>query len=292
MKKRASTRRKRTVDDEPEPETEEPEPRKPSPCADYPQRMRLDVPNGVVLIGSDGHYVPNQPAPTGHRAFVRFAKTIPNLRAVIYNGDAFDFGAISRFGRRMWDKQHLVAQELEAVGKRMQEIEVATKRGVPMYYTIANHDLRFETKLSNSVPAFEGVPGFRLRDHIGPRWQMGWAIWTNNGELVIKHRFKNGIHATHNSTMWAGKNICIGHLHSLKVTPFSDYNSTRYGIDCGTLADPYSPQFCYNEDNPRNHRSGFVVLTFRDGQLLLPEIVQVYDEAEGLVQWRGELLKV
>jgi hypothetical protein len=191
----------------------------------------------------------------------------------------------------MWDKQHLVAQELEAVGKRMQEIEVATKRGVPMFYSIANHDLRFETKLSNAVPAFEGVPGFCLRDHIGPRWQMGWAVWVNNGELVIKHRFKNGIHATHNSTMWAGKNICIGHLHSLKVTP-SDYNSTRYGIDCGTLADPYSPQFCYNEDNPRNHRSGFVVLTFRDGQLLLPEIVQVYDETEGLIQWRGEQIRV
>jgi len=99
--------------------------------------MKLEVQNGVVLIGSDGHYVPNQRVPTGHRAFVKFAKTIPNLRACIYNGDAFDFSAISHFGRRMWDKQHLIARELEVVGKHMHEIELATKRGVPMYYTIA-----------------------------------------------------------------------------------------------------------------------------------------------------------
>jgi hypothetical protein len=189
-------------------------------------------------------------------------------------------------------QQHLIARELETVDQRLHEIELATRRGVPMFYTIANHDLRFETKLSNSVPAFEGVRGFRLRDHIGERWQMGWSVWVNGGELVIKHRFKNGVHASHNSTLWAGKNICIGHLHSLKVTPFSDYTSTRYGIDCGTLADPYSEQFCYNEDNPRNHRSGFVVLTFLNGRLLLPDIVQVYDEAKGLVQWRGEVFQV
>jgi hypothetical protein len=229
--------------------------------------------------------------PTGHRAFVKFAKTTPNLRAVIYNGDAYDFSAISRFGRRMWDKQHLIARELEVVHQRLHEIELATKRGVPLFYSIANHDLRFETKLSNSVPAFEGVKGFRLRDHIGPRWEMGWSVWVNDGELVIKHRFKNGIHSTHNATLWAGKNICTAHLHSLKVTPFSDYSCTRYGIDCGTLADPYGEQFQYQEDNPRNHRSGFVVLTMRDGKLLLPEMVQVYDESEGLVQWRGEVLK-
>src|SRR5262249_45272006 len=223
----------------------------PAPCADYPQRMKLDVQNGVILIGSDGHYVPDQPIPTGHRAFVKFAKTMQsNIRAIAYNGDAFDFGSVSRFGRRMWDHQHLIARELEIVGERLQDIELVTKRSIPLYYTIANHDLRFETKLSNAVPQYENVKGFRLRDHMGPRWQMGWAVWVNGGELVIKHRFKNGVHSTHNSTLWAGKNICIGHNHGLKVTPFSDYNSTRYGIDCGTLADPYSEQFCYQEDNP------------------------------------------
>jgi hypothetical protein len=58
----------------------------------------------------------------------------------------------------------------------------------------------------------------------------------------------------HNATLWAGRNIITSHLHSLKVTPFSDYNGARFGVDTGTLANPYSEQFNYQEDNPRNHR--------------------------------------
>ena len=82
-----------------------------------------------------------------------------------------------------------------------------------------------------------------------------------------------------------------GHLHSLKVTPLSDYNGTRFGVDTGTLADPYGPQFTdYTEDNPTDWRSGFVVLTFRDSRLLWPEVVHVV--AEGLAEFRGELLSV
>jgi hypothetical protein len=62
----------------------------------------------------------------------------------------------------MWDKQHLIARELEVVSERLHDIELATKRGVFLFYTIANHDMRFETKLSNALPQFEGVPGFSL----------------------------------------------------------------------------------------------------------------------------------
>jgi hypothetical protein len=113
--------------------------------------------------------------------------------------------------------------------------------------------------------------------------------------VVVKHRFKGGIHATHNNTLWAGKTIVTGHLHSLKVTPLSDYNGTRWGIDTGTLADPASnteggPQFHYNEDNPQNHRSGFIVLTFKDGQLLWPEVCNVIDQNH--VSFRGEVIRV
>ena len=109
--------------------------------------------------------------------------------------------------------------------------------------------------------------------------------------MVIKHRYKGGIHATHNNTLWAGKTVVTGHLHSLKVTPFSDYNGIRWGVDTGTLADPYGPQFeNYTEQNPANWRSGFVVLTFKDGTLLDPEIVRVVGERK--VSFRGEVVRV
>ena len=91
--------------------------------------------------------------------------------------------------------------------------------------------------------------------------------------------------------MWSGKTIITGHLHSLKVTPFDDYNGTRWGVDTGTLADPKGPQFQdYLEANPVNWRSGFIVLTFQDGKLLWPEVARVVDETT--IDFRGKLVRV
>jgi hypothetical protein len=79
-------------------------------------------------------------------------------------------------------------------------------------------------------------------------------------------------------------------LHSLKVTPFNDYNGIRYGVDTGTLAETDGPQFTYAEINPNNHRSGFAVLNFFNGQLLWPELVHKFDENQ--IQFRGEVIDV
>jgi hypothetical protein len=76
----------------------------------------------------------------------------------------------------------------------------------------------------------------------------------------------------------------------LKVTPFSDFNGVRFGCDTGTLAETDGPQFTYAEINPNNHRSGFAVLNFFNGQLLWPELVHKFDE--GLIQFRGDVIDV
>jgi hypothetical protein len=123
-------------------------------------------------------------------------------------------------------------------------------------------------------------------------WMPCWSLWINE-DIVVKHRYKNGIHATHNNTIWSGKTMITGHLHSLKVTPFTDYDGTRFGVDTGTLAEVGGPQFTdYLEDNPVNWRAGFVVLTFWNGRLLDPELVRVLDEEKGLVVFRGQVIEV
>lgn len=243
-------------------------------------RKHFQIDNGIVLIGSDAHYWPGLVSPA-HRAFVHFCR---NLRpaAVILNGDGFDGASISRWPRIGWDKKPKVADELKACTERMGEIEDAagTKN---LFWPLGNHDARFETYLASHAPEYEHTKGFQLKDHF-PLWRACWALWLNQ-DVVVKHRFKGGIHATHNNTLWAGKTIITGHLHSLKVTPFNDYNGIRWGVDCGTLADPNGPQFeDYTEDGPKNHRSGFVVLTFHKGRLLWPEVVHVEGER---VEWRG-----
>lgn len=251
-------------------------------------RKQLNISNGKVLIGSDAHYWPGIRS-TAHRAFVKFAAEIKPC-AVIMNGDGFDGASISRHPRIGWDKKPSVIEELKAVEERLTEIEQAS-RTKNLFWPLGNHDARYETFLAANAAQYEGVKGFHLKDHF-PLWAPCWSVWINE-DVVIKHRLRSGIHATHNNTVNSGKTIVTGHLHSLRVTPFSDYGGTRFGVDCGTLAAPYGPQFVdYLEDGVTNWRAGFCVLTFWKGTLLWPELVHVLDEDKGLVQWRGEVMKV
>jgi hypothetical protein len=74
----------------------------------------------------------------------------------------------------------------------------------------------------------------------------------------------------------------------LQVTAVSDLGGTRYGVDTGTLADPYGPQFSYCEGAPRDHRSGWAFLTYQGGNLLWPELC-LADDTTGTWQWRGQI---
>lgn len=253
---------------------------------EHKPRQLLDVQNGTVIVFSDAHFWPG----IRTAAFRGMLHLIRELKpkAVICNGDAFDGASISRFPRIGWDSKPTVQDEIRACESRLLEIEDAAGKA-KLIWPLGNHDARFETRLANVAPEFQGVNGFNLKDKF-PAWTPCWSTWIN-GETVVKHRYKGGIHATHNNTIWSGKTIVTGHLHSLKVTPFNDYNGTRYGVDTGTLADPSGPQFVdYIEDSPTNWRSGFVVLTFHNGRLLWPEVAHALDDTS--VQFRGQIIRV
>lgn len=256
------------------------------PTEHHPERQRLHIDHGVVLIGSDAHYWPGIVS-TAHRAFVR-ACNILKPKAVIMNGDVFDGASISRHAPIGWEDRPTVQQEIEAATDRLNEIKKAA-RGAKTIWTLGNHDARFESRLASVAPEYAGVSGMHLKDNF-PEWIPCWSCLIND-EVMVKHRYKGGIHATHNNTVQSGKSMVTGHLHSLKVTPFSDYNGTRWGVDTGTMADTYGPQFRdYMEDNPRNWRSGFAVLTFHEGKLLWPEVMHVI--ADGQVEFRGKVYDV
>ena len=251
------------------------------------KQIDLGILDGTVIVFSDAHFIPNQRS----TAFKGLLWAIQEFKpkAVICNGDAFDGASISRHDSSEY--QTSVIQELKACQAMLGEIEETAKterHNVRLIFTYGNHDSRFATKLANHAPQFKEVQGFKLSDHI-PDWEFCWTCWPTE-QVIVKHRYKNGIHATHNNTVNAGVSIVTGHLHSLKVTPFSDYNGCRYGVDTGTLAETDGPQFTYAEGNPNNHRSGFAVLNFFNGQLLWPELVHKFDE--DMVQFRGEVIDV
>ena len=252
------------------------------------RQVKLGMLDSCVIVFSDAHFIPAQRT----TAFKGLLWAIQEFKphAVICNGDAFDGASISRHD--ITDQpQTSVIQELKACQGALGEIEEtakAARHNVKLLFTWGNHDIRFGNRLAQHAPQFKEVQGFKLTDHI-PDWDFCWAVWPTDN-VIVKHRYKGGIHATHNNTVNAGVSVVTGHLHSLKVTPFSDYNGCRYGVDTGTLAETDGPQFTYAEINPSNHRSGFAVLNFFNGQLLTPELVQKFDEDQ--IQFRGEVIDV
>lgn len=251
--------------------------------------VQVPITDGVVLVGGDAHYWPGV-ASTAHRAFVSFCKEM-KPKAVLFNGDVMDCATVSRHPPIGWEHSPTLEDELLECQERLSEIADAARKAHKVW-CLGNHDARFNTRLATVTPEFKGVQGTRLVHHF-PAWEPCWSAEVGgSGGAIVKHRFKGGMHATHNNALWAGRSMITGHLHSQKVTPLTDYNGTRWGVDCGCLAPIWGPQFNYQEHNPRNHRSGFCVLTFRKGTMLWPELVTVHDEAKGVVNFRGELLDV
>lgn len=255
-------------------------------------RKQLKIKDGIVLVGSDLHIWPGKPS-DGFRAFVHFLEAPPgDLKAVVLNGDVIDASSISRHPPIGWEKQPDICDELAAADEALEEISAAAKKARRLW-TLGNHDLRFNTRIASLLPEFRGVAGTRLKDHF-PDWEPAWSVSINEGgpgATVVKHRFKGGANASFANAQASGVNIVTGHLHSMRVSPFTDYRGTRFGVDGGMLADPRGRQFLgYTEDNPLNWRQGFVVLTFKGGRLLWPEFVHV--TRPNWYEWRGQEYKL
>ena len=236
------------------------------------------VENGRVFVASDCHYWPGE-VTVAHKAFIALLTEF-KPQTVILNGDVFDGSRISRHEPLMGTNPPTPKQEIEACQDRLDEIRNATKNA-RCFWTFGNHDVRLHRYIAVNAPELSDFQG--LFDYF-PGWHTGWRVDIND-DVVVKHRWHNGQHATYNNTLKSGRSIVTGHLHKLQVYPWSDYDGRRYGVDTGTLAEPYGDQFTYTECNPVNWCSGFAVLTFNNGKLLPPELCEVID---GEAYFRGE----
>jgi len=246
----------------------------------YKRENQYALPDGQMLVFSDAHFWPDQPKTVAHEALLTLAKEL-KPRAIVANGDIFDGARVSRHAPLGWAELPSVKGEMEACEDALHELHMLAPRGCDLFWNVGNHDSRFDKMLVSQASEYEGVIP-RLEDKFS-RWNFAWSLHVN-GSVMVKHRYHNGIHATYNNTLKGGKSIVTGHLHRLAVTPWADYNGRRWGVDTGTLSDPMSPQFDYGENNPTPHTSGFAVLTFKDGKLLPPELVEVIG---GTAYFRG-----
>jgi UDP-2,3-diacylglucosamine pyrophosphatase LpxH len=260
-----------------------------------PSRIDLRICDGQILLGSDLHASPNEPASTAWRGFVHLTKLL-QPQAVVLNGDVCDFPTISKHPRADWsDRRPTVKEEIACAQARLREIQRAAPLPAQLYWVRGNHCRRLEGTLAARAPELEGLLGTRLADHFDERWQHSVSLRVNEN-VRIKHQLSGGSTAAATNARKAGCSIICGHTHSLKVFPVSNYTGTFFGVDSGMLANPQSSLFGYCEDAPCDWRSGFVLLTFCAGVLQWPEVVPVVTESpepgEGTVWFRGELIAV
>lgn len=256
-----------------------------------PGRYNLDLKNGTVLVGSDFHIWPGE-ASTCLRAFKKFCDDL-KPSAVILNGDVMDFPRISRHPQN-WETAPDPQEEIEAAQDHLNDIVQVCKRGAHKVWTLGNHDARFESMIANSAPQYRGVKGVHLSDHFAV-WQKAMSCFINEGvpggATMVKHRWKGGIGATRANALNAGVSMVTGHLHAQNVRPLSDYNRhDRYGVDTGCVADKDHKAFGYTEDSALDWRSGFALLTYKDGVLMPPELITKMDAKT--VWFRGTLHRV
>lgn len=256
-----------------------------------PGRVHVDIKNGTVLVGSDFHIWPGDPS-VCLRAFKHFIKDIqPSV--IVLNGDVMDFPRISRHPQN-WESAPDPQQEIEAAQDHLNDMDAAAKRGTKRLWTLGNHDARFELMIASQAPQYRGVRGVHLSDHFSS-WSKAMSCFINEGvpggATMVKHRLKGGMNATRANTLNGGVSVVTGHLHSQNVRPLSDYNRfDRYGVDTGCVADKDHRAFSYTEDSPLDWRSGFALLTYKNGLLMPPELITKVDDKH--VWFRGALHKV
>lgn len=253
----------------------------------FPREGEAEIHSGAVVVFSDAHYWPGDPSQAHTALLAAIRKVKP--RVIVANGDIFDGASLSRHDPFGWSLRPSPREEIEVCQDRLHEIELAAPKGCELVWNIGNHDLRFERSLCQRIPEFAAMNMMRLGDHF-PNWDMRWSTWINRASVtpvMVKHRHAGGVHAGYNNTMKGGVTIVTGHTHNLEVKPWGDYTGRRWGVQTGSLADLHGPAFEYHENGPSPACSGFAVLSFRDGELLPPELCEVM---RGKAFFRGEII--
>lgn len=264
----------------------------PSQYWTYEKQINRTIDNGVIIVGSDAHIWPG-PRTTAMKALMLVtADLCSQVKMLVANGDWLDGARTNRHDPHGWNRRPSVKEEIEGVADALHDWSVAAKIArtkAERIYTVGNHELNFERHLATKAKDFEGMPGLRLAAQF-PDWSLAWSCMVNRAHpkpVMIKHRHAGGVHAGYNNTLKGGVSIVTGHTHQLEVKPWADYRGRRYGVQTGCLAVTDGPQFEYAENGPSPACAGFAVLTFRNGEMLPPELCEVID---GRALFRGQVV--
>jgi hypothetical protein len=250
-----------------------------SPALKFERRRKFEVKDGIVIVFSDPHFLPDH-STTAHDALETLVRKLKPV-GVVCGGDAVDGDTISRYDpTRGHHKRFTVREELDCVKEHFDSLDKVIDRWSPhawRAFTLGNHDVRLSRFIAVRAPEIMDMPYTRIEDWI-PRWPLSWTVEINGGThgmTVIRHRNQPGM--LHLQGQKAGCHYVHGHLHRINVHTLATFAGYRYSVDAGSLADPKSNGFDYMEGNAE-HCQGFAVLTYQDGRLLMPELCYVEND--------------
>lgn len=257
-----------------------------SPPLQFERRRKFEVKDGIVIIFSDPHWLPDH-STVAHDALETLVKKLRPV-GVICGGDAADGDTISRYDpTRGHHKRFSVREEMECVKEHFDSLDKVIDRFAPhawRAWTLGNHDVRLSRFVATRAPEMLDMPYTRLEDWV-PRWPLSWTVEINSGGpgmTVVRHKNQAGM--LHLQAQKAGCHYVHGHVHRLNVHTLATFSGYRYSVDTGSLADPASGGFDYAEGAPE-HCQGFAVLTYQDGRLLMPELCYVEND---IAYFRGK----
>jgi hypothetical protein len=254
------------------------------PSVEFERTRAFTVTDGVVIFFTDPHWLPDHS--TVMQDAILKACDLLKPKLIICGGDAFDGTQISRWEpTRGHHKPADVRTQLESCVDHFDEIREACP-SAEFGWTLGNHDIRLSRFVAVNAEQLLSMPYTRLEDWV-KGWPISWRIDINPstpGMTVIRHRNMAGM--LHLQAQKAGCHYVHGHLHKLNAHRFATFNGVRYSIDGGSVGDPTSDAFDYAEGSP-DHQQGFVVLTYRKGNLMPPELVESVD---GKAWFRGSFL--
>jgi hypothetical protein len=236
-------------------------------------RDHISIQDGVVIAFSDSHWTTVQQCRSvAHEALLRVCRHIHPTH-ILAVGDLMDLAAVSKHPRRRRDQpHHKVATEIACAQTHLADLRLEAP-SAECWWIYGNHDDRLETYLAGQADALENLAGTRLQDNF-QAWHFTHRLDINDDTTAI-HVWHRGERAAHHNAQKTGRNYITGDTHALTTHAVTYDNKTRWGIECGMLADPQWIAFHYLNAIPVRWCPGFVVLTWRDGKLLPPETVRV-----------------
>lgn len=237
----------------------------------------------LTLVVSDLHFDLHHPA--AWEAFVRCVQEEKPHR-VVFNGDIFDFGQLSRFRQEAGDP----LRAIEQIKCFLTELKRITPHTKEIVFIEGNHDERW-SKIVSSVPgeALAGAIGLTLREQCIAQGMPTSVIWIREsarcrgyfvGPYLLRHahkqagRFGGAIHiAANRLSKNNGQCEVNGHHHRAQMFCRTAGGRTACSIanGCMTIAHEYAPDadwqlsFTVIEEFGNNKATAYPLIMADDG---------------------------